>query len=77
MYLSRFSYIISVHGDQDQYTVIKSVLAAGNSILPLVIMKGVIILKRWFTKLPPELNNLLVSTSDSGYSNDMLFFQWL
>ena len=77
MYLSRFSYIISVHGDQDQCTIIESVSAAGNSIPPLVIIKGVIILKRWFTELPPELNNLLVSTSDSGYLNDTLFFQWL
>ena len=36
-----------------------------------------IILKRWFTELPPELDNLLVSTSDSGYLNNTLFFQWL
>jgi len=40
-------------------------------------MKGVIILKRWFAEVPPELDNLLVGTSDSGYSNDTLFFQWL
>ncbi len=40
-------------------------------------MKGVIILKRWFAELPPELNNLLIGTSDSGYLNDTLFFQWL
>ena len=77
MYESRFSHIISVHGNQDQYTVIESVSAASNSILPLVIMKGVIILKRWFTELPLELDNLLISTSDSGYLNDTLFFQWL
>ena len=77
IYESRFSHIISIHGDQDQCTIIKSVLAAGNSIPPLVIMKGVIILKRWFTELPLELDNLLVSTSDSGYSNNTLFFQWL
>ncbi len=77
MYESRFSHIISVHGDRDQCTVVESVSAAGNSIPPLVIMKGVIILKRWFTELPPELDNLLVGTSDSGYSNDTLFFQWL
>ena len=74
MYESQFSHIISVYGDQDQYTIIESILAASNSIPPLVIMKGVIILKRWFTELPPELNNLLVSTSDSGYSNNTLFF---
>ena len=77
MYESRFSHIIGVHGDRDQCTVVESVSAAGNSIPPLVIMKGVIILKRWFTELPPELDNLLVGTSDSGYSNDTLFFQWL
>jgi len=77
MYLSRFSYIIGVYGNQEQYTIIESVSAASNSIPPLVIMKGVIILKRWFAELPPELDNLLVGTSDSGYSNDTLFFQWL
>src|SRR5437762_14353955 len=77
MYESRFSHIISVHGDRDQCTIVESVLAAGNSIPPLVIMKGVIILKRWFAELPPELDNLLVGTSDSGYSNNTLFFQWL
>jgi len=77
MYLSRFSHIIGVYGDQDQYTVVESVSAVGNSIPPLVIMKGVIILKRWFAELPPELDNLLVGTLDSGYSNNTLFFQWL
>ena len=77
MYLSRFSHIIGVHGDREQCTVVESVSAAGNSIPPLVIMKGVIILKRWFAELPLELDNLLVSTLDSGYSNNMLFFQWL
>ncbi len=41
------------------------------------IIKGVIILQRWFTELPPELNNLLIGTLDSGYLNDTLFFQWL
>jgi hypothetical protein len=76
-YLSRFSYIIGVHGDREQYTIVESVLATGSSIPPLVIIKGVIILKRWFTKLPPELDNLLVGISDSGYSNNTLFFQWL
>ncbi len=77
MYLSRFSHIIGVHGDREQYTVVESVSAAGNSIPPLVIMKEVIILKRWFAELPLELDNLLVGTSDSGYSNNTLFFQWL
>ncbi len=76
-YLSRFSYIIGVHSNQEQCTIIESVSAAGRFIPPLVIIKGVIILKRWFAELPPELSNLLVSTSDSGYSNDTLFFQWL
>ena len=42
-----------------------------------MIIKGVIILKRWFAELPPELSNLLISTSDSGYLNNTLFFQWL
>ena len=76
-YLSRFSHIIGVHGDRDQCTIIKSVSAAGTCIPPMAIMKGVVILKRWFAELPPELDNLLVGTSDSGYSNDTLFFQWL
>ena len=76
-YLSRFSHIIGVHGDRDQCTIIKSVSAAGTCIPPMAIMKGVVILKRWFTELPPELDNLLVGMSNSGYSNDMLFFQWL
>ena len=75
MYLSRFSHIIGVHGDRDQCTIIKSVSAAGTCIPPMAIMKGVVILKRWFTELPPELDNLLVSMSDSGYLNDTLFFQ--
>ncbi len=76
-YLSRFSYIIGVHGDREQCTIVESVSAAGRSIPPLAIIKGVIILQRWFAELPPELDNLLVGTSDSGYSNDTLFFQWL
>ena len=66
-----------MHGDREQCTIVESVSAAGRSIPPLVIIKGVIILQRWFTELPPELNNLLIGTLDSGYLNDTLFFQWL
>src|SRR5579871_3668714 len=76
-YLSRFSHIIGVHGDREQCTVVESVSAAGESTPPLVIIKGVVVLKRWFAELSPGLSNLLVGTSDSGYSNDTLFFQWL
>jgi len=37
-YLSRFSYIISVHGDREQCTIVESVSAAGRSIPPLMII---------------------------------------
>jgi hypothetical protein len=74
---SRFSQIIGVHGDREQCTIVECVSAAGKYTPPMVIIKGQVILHRWFAEVPPELNNLLVGTSDSGYSNDTLFFQWL
>jgi hypothetical protein len=75
--MSRFSHIIGAYSDREQCTVVESVSAAGGHIPPLVIIKGVIIMKKWFAEIPPKLNNLLVGTLESGYSNDTLFFQWL
>lgn len=76
-YLSRFSPIIGDHGDREQCTVIESGSAAGKAIPPLVIIKGGVVSERWFAEVPPELNNVLVGTSDSGGSNDSLFWRWL
>jgi hypothetical protein len=73
----RFSQIIGVRGDREQCTVVECVSAAGKYTPPMIIIKGQVILRRWFAEIPPELNNLLVGTSESGYLNDTLFFQWL
>jgi hypothetical protein len=55
--------------------VVECVSAAGKYIPPMVVIRGQVILYQWFAEVPSELNNLLVGTSDSRYSNDTLFFQ--
>ena len=45
-------------------------------INPLIIMKGVTILKKWFSQTN-MLNGYLLRTSNSGYTNDMLSIDWI
>ena len=67
--------IISLHGDQEHITIIKAISAGGVVIPPLIIIKGKVILHRWFADIMDD--DYLIGVSDSGYSNDVLFFQWL
>ena len=43
--------------------------AEGSAILPMVIIKGAALLKRYFTNLPDQY---LVARSSSGYTNNEL-----
>jgi hypothetical protein len=56
-------------------SVIESISAGGVVIPPLIIIKGVVIQSRWFSDI--ENNDVAIGVSDSGYSNDLLCFQWL
>ena len=68
----RFTNIISSHGDQEHVTIIKVISAGGVVIPPLIIIKGKLILYRWFADIMDD--DYLIRVSDSGYSNDVLFF---
>jgi len=73
----RFSVIIIIgsHGDQEHVTVVEAISAGGMAIPPLIIVKERVILENWFADISDD--DYLVGVSDSGYANDVLFFQWL
>ena len=71
----RFTNIIGSHGDQEHVTIVEAISAGGVVIPPLIIIKGKVILHRWFADIMDD--DYLIGVSDSGYSNDVLFFQWL
>ncbi|OCK87141.1 uncharacterized protein K441DRAFT_595421, partial [Cenococcum geophilum 1.58] len=49
--------------------ITKCVNIEGSAILPIVIIKGAVLLKRYFINLP---NQYLVICSSSGYTNNKL-----
>ena len=68
----RFTNIIGSHGDQEHVTIVEAISAGGVVIPPLIIIKGKVILHRWFADIMDD--DYLIGVSDSGYSNDVLFF---
>jgi len=42
---------------------------------PLIIVKGKVILAKWFADIHDD--DYLIGVSESGYANNVLFFQWL
>ena len=71
----RFTNLIGSHGDTEHITVVESISAGGVVIAPLIIIKGLVIQARWFADM--QDGDIAVGTSESGYSNDLLSFQWL
>ena len=55
--------------DRTTLIITECVNAKGSTILPIVIIKGAALLKRYFTDLPDQY---LVTRSSSGYTNDEL-----
>ena len=62
--------------NRDYCTSVEAISGDGIVIDPLVIIKGVNLLEKWFshTDVP---DNYLLGTSDSGYTNDMLSIDWI
>jgi len=71
----RFSNLIGSCGDTEHVSIIESISAAGTVIAPLIIVKGVVIQARWFADIKD--GDIAIGVSESGYSNDVLSFQWL
>ena len=71
----RFTNIIGSHGDQEHVTVVEAISAGGIPTPPLIIVKGKVILVKWFADIFDD--DYLIGVSESGYANDVLFFQWL
>lgn len=71
----RFTNLIGSYGDTEHVTVVESISAGGADIPPLIIVKGVVIQARWFTEITDD--NIAIGVSESGYTNDILCFQWL
>jgi hypothetical protein len=72
---SRFKNLIGSLGDTEHISVVEAISAGCATIAPLIIIKGVIIQTRWFHDLKD--GDIAIGVSDSGYSNDILSFQWL
>ena len=67
-----FANLIGSKADSEHITVVEAVSASRATISPLIIIKGVVIQKRWFTEIRD--NHLAIITLDLGYSNDVLSF---
>ncbi len=61
--------------NRDYITAAEAASAAGQSIPPMIITKGVNILARWTANDIDD--DTLFNTSDTGYSNDDLAIDWL
>ena len=72
---NRFTNLIGSQGDTEHVTVVESISADGVVIPPLIIIKGVVIQTRWFADIKDD--DIAIGVSDSGYTNDILCFQWL
>ena len=75
LYNTRFIQNIASLGSTEHIIVVECISASGQSIAPLVIIKGVVIQERWFAEL--ELGDIAIGISEFGYSNDTLSFLWL
>jgi hypothetical protein len=71
----RFTNLIGSHGDTEHISIVEAISANGVTIAPLIIIKGAVIQARWFSDF--QDGDIAVGVSDSGYSNDLLSFQWL
>ena len=61
--------------NRESITSVECISAGGEAIPPMVIMQGKIMLEKHFNN---SLNNeTLIAVSESGYSNDVLGYQWL
>jgi hypothetical protein len=71
----RFKNIIGSLGDTEHISIVEAISAGCAVIAPLIIIKGVVVQARWFHDL--KEGDIAIGVSDSGYSNDLLSFQWL
>jgi hypothetical protein len=71
----QFKNLIGAHGDTEHVSVVECISAGGMVIASLIIIKGAIIQARWFADLHDR--DIMIGVSESGYSNDILSFQWL
>jgi len=54
---------------------VEAISAGGMMTPPLIIVKGKVILAKWFADIHDD--DYLIGVSESGYANNVLFFQWL
>ena len=71
----QFKNLIGAHGDTEHISVVECISVGGTVIASLIIIKGAIIQARWFADLHD--GDIMIGVSESGYSNDILSFQWL
>ena len=71
----QFKNLFGSHGDTEHVSIVECIFANGTVIAPLIIIKGAVIQARWFADL--QDGDIAIGVSESGYSNDILSFQWL
>jgi hypothetical protein len=60
--------------NRELVTLVECICASGHAIPPMVIIKAATIMEHWVVDLPDDV---LISVSDSGYSNDSLALEWI
>ena len=62
--------------NRETVTVVEAISGDGYVLPPMVIVSGVLHQERWSTATNIE-DNTLIAVSDTGYSNDVLCFEWI
>ncbi|KAF1994311.1 CENP-B protein, partial [Amniculicola lignicola CBS 123094] len=60
--------------NRELVTLVECISTNGASITPIVIVKAQSVMEHWISN---QLDNYLISVSDSGYTNDSLALDWL
>lgn len=77
MTLSSHKRIVIIDSDNRDYiTAVECINESDESISSFLILKGVNVLHKWALKNDLK-NDIVLSTSDSEYSNDALALDWL
>ena len=62
--------------NREYITSVESISGRGETIPPMIILYGILILKKWAEENDLD-EDILLATSPTGYSNDELALQWL
>ena len=70
------SLLLTDSDNREYLTSVETISGGGLSILPMLILSGIVILEKWAKENDLD-GNIPLATSPTGYSNDVLAMRWL